>query len=65
MIKRTLYFGNDAYLHTKLKQLVVKFPEGNRADAVVPIEDIGVVILDAYRLSISQHLMTKLLQFLF
>lgn len=62
MIKRTLYFGNDAYLHTKNKQLVVKFPDSDKADAQVPIEDIGVVILDAFRLSISQNLMTKLLQ---
>lgn len=62
MIKRTLYFGNDAYLHTKNKQLVVKFPNSDKADAQVPIEDIGVVILDAFRLSISQNLMTKLLQ---
>ncbi len=62
MIKRTLYFGNDAYLHTKNNQLVVKFPDKEKPDAQVPIEDIGVVILDAFRLSISQNLMTKLLQ---
>jgi len=61
MIKRTLYFGSDAYLHTKQNQLVVKFPDSNREDATVPIEDIGVIILDAFRLSISQNLITKLI----
>ena len=27
MIKRTLYFGNPAYLHLNNKQLVVRLPE--------------------------------------
>ncbi|GIV36942.1 MAG: hypothetical protein KatS3mg032_1321 [Cyclobacteriaceae bacterium] len=27
MIKRTLYFGNPAYLSTRLEQLVVRLPE--------------------------------------
>ncbi len=61
MIKRTLYFGNAAYLHTKDEQLLVEFPDKNKATAKVPIEDIGVVILDAFRLTISQNLISKLL----
>lgn len=61
MIKRTLYFGNDAYLHLKDEQLLIKFADENKTPATVPIEDIGVVVLDAYRLTISQNLITKLL----
>lgn len=61
MIKKTLYFGNDAYLHTKDEQLVVDFADHSKPSAKVPIEDIGVVILDAFRLTISQNLITKLL----
>jgi CRISPR-associated protein Cas1 len=61
MIKRTLYFGNSAYLHTKDEQLVVEFADKSRPSAKVPIEDIGVVILDAYQLTISQNLISKLL----
>ena len=61
MIKRTLYFGSDAYLHSKQNQLVVKYPDSERQNASVPIEDIGVVILDAFRLTISQQLITKLI----
>lgn len=61
MIKRTLYFGNNAYLHTKGEQLLVEFPDKNKPTANVPIEDIGVVILDAFQLTISQTLITKLL----
>lgn len=72
MIKRTLYFGNPAYLSTHLEQLVVRLPEveknntlpdifKNEAHATIPIEDIGVVILDHQRITISQSLLAKLL----
>jgi CRISP-associated protein Cas1 len=61
MIKRTLYFGNNAYLHTKDEQLVVDFADKDKPQAKVAIEDIGVVILDAYQLTISQNLLSKLL----
>jgi len=61
MIKRTLYFGNDAYLHTSNKQLVVSFADKQKDEVKIPIEDIGVVILDAFRLTISQNLITRLL----
>lgn len=61
MIKRTLYFGSNAYLHTKNKQLLIDFSDKEKPQATVPIEDIGVVILDAYQLTISHTLITKLL----
>lgn len=72
MIKRTLYFGNPAYLSTHLDQLVVRLPEIEKnnalpdsfkkeATATIPIEDIGVVILDHQRVTISQALLAKLL----
>jgi len=61
MIKRTLYFGNDAYLNTKNKQLIISYPDKEKEKITVPIEDIGVVILDAYRLTISQNLISRLL----
>ena len=61
MIKRTLYFGNNAYLSTKDKQLVVKFTDEDKEKTTVPIEDIGVIILDAYQLTISQNLISRLL----
>lgn len=72
MIKRTLYFGNPAYLSTHLEQLVVRLPEVEKNDtlpdhfkkeaqATIPIEDIGVVVLDHPRITISQALLAKLL----
>ena len=66
LIKRTLYFGNSAYLSTKNQQLVISIPNAQGLDAVVgntvPIEDIGVVILDHSQLTITQVLITKLLE---
>lgn len=60
MINRTLYFGNEAYLSTQKQRLVVRYPNSEQAKTV-PIEDIGVVILDHYRLTLSSTLLNKLL----
>lgn len=60
MIKRTLYFGNAAYLNTKNEQLVINYPTNDETKSV-PIEDIGIVILDHYQLTVSSTLINKLL----
>lgn len=49
MIKRTLYFGNPAYLSLRNAQLVIHLPDANgmedrTANNTFPIEDIGVVV---------------------
>lgn len=51
MLKRTLYFGNPAYLSLRQAQLVINLPNAQGLDDLsekntVPIEDVGVVILD-------------------
>ncbi len=72
MIKRTLYFGNPAYLSVKLEQLEIRFPEVenclNLLDSIkeqsvkrIPIEDIGVVVLDNRQITITQGALAKLL----
>ena len=72
MIKRTLYFGNPAYLSTKLAQLEIRLPEVVNNDTLsdtfkenaikkVPIEDIGVVVLDHKRITITQGALAALL----
>src|SRR5882757_6849877 len=60
MIKRTLYFGNPAYLKTKDEQLVFQSEETGELKTL-PIEDIGVLILDHQQITISQALIAKLL----
>jgi CRISP-associated protein Cas1 len=60
MIKRTLYFGNPAYLKTKDEQLVLETSNTDQPKTI-PIEDIGVVILDHQQITITQALLAKLL----
>lgn len=63
MIKKTLYFGNPAYLKKEQLQLKVEFPaEENKAARTIPIEDVGIVILDHPRVTISQALLTALIE---
>ena len=62
MIKRTLYFGNPAYLHKNLMQLKVINPDDNSELGSVPLEDIGVVLLDNPQITITHALMAALLE---
>ena len=66
MIKRTLYFGNPAYLSMRNSQLVINLPDANGMDDrtgnnTVPIEDIGVVVLDHKQITITHGLLESLL----
>lgn len=60
MIKRTLYFGSAAYLSTKNEQLVVNYPD-DKENKSLPIEDVGILFLDHFQLTITQPLLSKLL----
>lgn len=75
MIKRTLYFGSAAYLSKDKDQLKINFPEiseKNTTDkyltrilqipSTIPIEDVGVIILDNPQITITQSLMAALLE---
>src|SRR5699024_10537775 len=62
MIKRTLFFGNPAYLSTKHEQLVVNFPEEGKDDATIPIEDIGVVVIEHPQITFTNGLIGKLIE---
>lgn len=64
MIKKTLYFGNPTYLSIRDGQLIIKLPEFENNDSLppafkkanertVPVEDIGVVVLDHKRITIT------------
>lgn len=60
MIKRTLYFGNPAYLKTANEQLVIEMHESGETKST-PIEDIGLLLLDHQQITITQSLLAKLL----
>lgn len=66
MIKRTLYFGNPAYLSLRNSQLVVNIPDSNGLDDLsgkntIPIEDIGIIVLDHKQITITQGVLEALL----
>lgn len=71
MIKRTLCFSNPVYLSLKNAQLVIKLPEVEKADVpdtfkqnairTIPIEDIGIVILDCPQITITNGVLDALL----
>lgn len=66
MIKRTLYFGNPAYISLRNSQLVIHIPDSNGLDEksgknTIPVEDIGIVILDHQQITITHGLMEALL----
>ena len=61
MIKRTLFFGNPAYLSTKNEQLVLQYPDSEEKKTI-PIEDLGYVVLENPQITITNGLMTKLIQ---
>lgn len=72
MIKHTLCFSNPAYLSLSNHQLVIKLPEVEKSNlterlkkesvTTIPIEDIGVVVLDHQQITFTQGLLAHLLE---
>ncbi len=62
MIKRTLFFSSPAYLSTKNNQLLIAYPESDKETKIVPIEDIGIVVLESQQITITNGLIANLLQ---
>ncbi|QUB67478.1 type II CRISPR-associated endonuclease Cas1 [Prevotella melaninogenica] len=72
MIKKTLCFSNPIYLSLRNAQLVLHVPEvesnktlpeaiKKEAERTIPIEDIGVVVLDNRRITLTSGVMEALL----
>ena len=73
MIKKTLYFGNPAYLCLRNGQMLLRLSEvensktmtdrfKQQAERSFPIEDLGVVVLDHQQITITQGLLGALLE---
>ena len=73
MIKKTLYFGNPAYLSLRDAQLVIKLPEvvksntlpehfKQKTEVTKPIEDIGVLVLDNKQITVTSGVLEALLE---
>lgn len=80
MIKRTVYLAQPAYLHVKLKQLIIellsptdlyvheigsgsldRMIQRKGKEATIPIEDIGIIILDHPQITLTQPVMKCLM----
>ncbi len=66
MIKRTLHFGNPAYLSLRDNQLLIDLPHlkvlgEKESRKTVPIEDVGVVLLDHRQITITHACIAALL----
>lgn len=64
MIKRTLFFGNPAYLSLRNGQLVIKKTDAETHEEITktaPIEDIGVVVLEDRQITITNAALDALL----
>ena len=67
MIKRTLHFSNPAYLSLRDQQLLIDLPHlrelvgEKEAKKAVPIEDVGVVLLDHRQITITHAAIASLL----
>ena len=73
MIKKTLYFSSPAYLSLRDAQLLIRLPEvetneiltesfKKESERTIPIEDIGVVVLDNRRITITSGVLEALLE---
>jgi CRISPR-associated protein Cas1 len=70
MVKRTLHFSNPAYLSCKNQQLVVELRDDTSINSVrrektiktVPIEDVGIVILEHPQITFTIRLLELLLE---
>lgn len=73
MIKKTLCFSNPAYLSLRNSQLVIRLPEveccnelpdsfKQQSERTIPIEDIGVVLLNNKRITITSSALEALIE---
>jgi CRISPR-associated protein Cas1 len=67
MIKRTLFFSNPTHIYKKNEQLCFAINRKNETEdekevVTIPIEDIGVIVLDNKQITLSHAVMDALLQ---
>ncbi len=60
MLKRTLFFSHPVYLSLKDNQLVCEYKDESELKKVVPIEDIGFVVIENQQVKISIPLINSL-----
>ena len=61
MITRSIYIGNPAYLKLKDEQMYIMEPSSNEVKGKVPVEDLGLLMLDHFQITISHQLIQKMM----
>jgi len=62
MIKRALFFEKAVYLNLKDNQLVVSYPSEALESKTVPIEDIGIIVIESLQATITSALINACMQ---
>jgi len=62
MVKRTLHFSNPAHLSFQHEQLLIELKDELRTCKTIPIEDIGVVILEHPQITLSMKVLDALIK---
>ncbi|MFM6265755.1 MAG: CRISPR-associated endonuclease Cas1, partial [Dolichospermum sp.] len=60
--KRTLFFEKPAYLNLKDNQLVVNYPSDELLNKKVPIEDIGIIVIESLQVTLTSGLINACMQ---
>ncbi len=61
MITRSIYIGNPAYLKLKDEQMYIMEPYSGAMKGKVPVEDLGLLMLDHFQITISHQLIQKMM----
>jgi CRISP-associated protein Cas1 len=61
MIKRTLYFGSPLRLKLNNSQLVVDYADEQQESKSIPVEDIGMVVIDHQQVGITHGIINALI----
>lgn len=62
MLYRSIYIGNPAYLKLKDSQLKIICPETKNEKGSIAVEDLGLLMLDHYQITISHQLIQKMME---
>ena len=60
MIKKTIYIGNPSYLKLKQNQMLIEDAETKTIKGTVPIEDMAILVLDHFQITLSNQLLIRL-----
>ncbi|QZE15618.1 type II CRISPR-associated endonuclease Cas1 [Halosquirtibacter laminarini] len=62
MLKRTLFFSSAVSLRLQLSQLAIHFVEEDRPNQTIPLEDIGIIILEHRQIQLTHPLLSACME---